>query len=102
MIKRIPVSALRVGMYITDLNNDWIPHNTQRRRGVIKKEETIEWIRIPLEMKGWQFNFEKGLSQRLQINDKSIAARKSFNEAYPLHNDDFVVEIVDPTPKVIH
>ncbi|MBL3555984.1 MULTISPECIES: HD-GYP domain-containing protein [Marinobacter] len=45
MIKRIPVSALRVGMYITDLNNDWIPHNTQRRRGVIKKEETIERIR---------------------------------------------------------
>ncbi|MFN2360469.1 MAG: HD-GYP domain-containing protein [Marinobacter sp.] len=44
MIKRIPVSALKVGMYITDLNNDWIPHNTQRRRGVIKKEETIEKI----------------------------------------------------------
>lgn len=44
MIKRIPVSALKVGMYITDLNNDWIPHNTQRKRGVIKKEETIEKI----------------------------------------------------------
>ena len=45
MIKRIPISALKVGMYITDLNNDWIPHNTQRKRGVIKKEETIEKIR---------------------------------------------------------
>ena len=45
MIKRIPVSALKVGMYITDLNNDWIPHNTQRKQGVIKKEETIEKIR---------------------------------------------------------
>lgn len=45
MIKRIPVSALKVGMYITDLNNDWIPHNTQRKRGVIKKQETIEKIR---------------------------------------------------------
>ncbi|WP_100637930.1 HD-GYP domain-containing protein [Marinobacter salexigens] len=45
MIKRIPVSALKVGMYITDLNNDWIPHNTQRRRGVIKREQTIEKIR---------------------------------------------------------
>ena len=30
MIKRIPISALKVGMYITDLNNDWIPHNTLR------------------------------------------------------------------------
>ncbi|MBN7770183.1 HD-GYP domain-containing protein [Marinobacter daepoensis] len=45
MIKRIPVSALKVGMYITDLNNDWIPHNTQRRKGVIRREETIEKIR---------------------------------------------------------
>lgn len=44
MIKRIPVTALKVGMYITDLNNDWIPHNAQRKRGVIKKEETIEKI----------------------------------------------------------
>jgi HD-GYP domain-containing protein (c-di-GMP phosphodiesterase class II) len=46
MIKRIPVSELRVGMYITDLNNDWIPHNTQRKRGVIKKDATIEKIRL--------------------------------------------------------
>ncbi|PCM42915.1 HD-GYP domain-containing protein [Marinobacter sp. ANT_B65] len=45
MIKRIPISALKVGMYITDMNNDWIPHNTQRRRGLIKREETIEKIR---------------------------------------------------------
>ncbi|PSF05112.1 phosphohydrolase [Marinobacter fuscus] len=45
MIKRIPVDALAVGMYITDLNNDWIPHNSQRKRGVIRREETIEKIR---------------------------------------------------------
>lgn len=45
MIKRVPISALKVGMYITDLNNDWIPHNSQRKHGVIKKEETIEKIR---------------------------------------------------------
>lgn len=45
MIKRIPVSALKVGMYVADLNNDWIPHNAQRKRGIIKTEETIEKIR---------------------------------------------------------
>ncbi|WP_404365459.1 HD-GYP domain-containing protein [Marinobacter sp.] len=45
MIKRIPVSALNVGMYITDLNNDWIPHNTQRRRGIIRNDETIQRVR---------------------------------------------------------
>ncbi|OJS98975.1 HD-GYP domain-containing protein [Marinobacter nauticus] len=44
MIKRIPIAALKVGMYISDLNNDWIPHNTQRKKGVIKREETIEKI----------------------------------------------------------
>lgn len=45
MIKRVPIAALKVGMYISDLNNDWIPHNTQRKKGVIKREETIEKIR---------------------------------------------------------
>ncbi|WP_111497039.1 MULTISPECIES: HD-GYP domain-containing protein [Marinobacter] len=44
MIKRIPVSALRVGMFISDLNNDWIPHNNNRRRGVIRREELIARI----------------------------------------------------------
>lgn len=44
MIKRIPLSALRVGMYLTDLNNDWVPHNTQRRKGFIRNEATIEKI----------------------------------------------------------
>ena len=45
MIKRIPVSALKVGMYITDLNNDWIPHNQTRKKGFIRREDTIEKIR---------------------------------------------------------
>ncbi|MFC4258037.1 HD-GYP domain-containing protein [Marinobacter lacisalsi] len=44
MIKRIPLSALRVGMYLTDLNNDWVPHNNQRRKGFIRNEATIEKI----------------------------------------------------------
>ena len=44
MIKRIPLSALRVGMYLTDLNNDWVPHNNQRRKGFIRSEATIEKI----------------------------------------------------------
>lgn len=45
MIKRIPVDRLQVGMFITDLNNDWIPHNNVRRRGMIRREEVIEKIR---------------------------------------------------------
>ncbi|WP_336365634.1 HD-GYP domain-containing protein [Marinobacter sp. C2H3] len=45
MIKRVPIGALKVGMFISDLNNDWIPHNAQRRQGLIKREETIDRIR---------------------------------------------------------
>ncbi|MCG8517401.1 MAG: HD-GYP domain-containing protein [Pseudomonadales bacterium] len=44
MIKRVPVTALEVGMYITDLNNDWIPHNTRNRRGFLRNEATIAKI----------------------------------------------------------
>ena len=44
MIKRIPLSALQVGMYITDLNNDWIPHNNEKRKGLIRREDTLERI----------------------------------------------------------
>ncbi|MDX1757775.1 MAG: HD-GYP domain-containing protein [Marinobacter sp.] len=45
MIKRVPVADLRVGMYITDLNNDWIPHNTRNRRGFLRDDATIDKIR---------------------------------------------------------
>lgn len=45
MIKRIPITSLKVGMYIADLNNDWIPHNNDKRRGVVRKEDTIEKIK---------------------------------------------------------
>ncbi|TVP56788.1 MAG: HD-GYP domain-containing protein [Halomonadaceae bacterium] len=45
MVKRIPLASLKVGMFISDQNNDWIPHNKDRRRGFIRNEETIERIR---------------------------------------------------------
>lgn len=44
MIKRIPVTKLTVGMYVSDLNNDWIPHNNVRKKGVIRSEAVIEKI----------------------------------------------------------
>lgn len=45
MIKRIPISELKVGMYISDLNSDWIPHSNFKKKGKIKKEEVIEKIK---------------------------------------------------------
>jgi len=63
MIKRIPIAALKVGMYIADLNNDWIPHNTQRKKGVIKREETIEKIRR-MGVQYVYIDVEKGLDSQ--------------------------------------
>ncbi len=44
MKKRIPITSLQVGMYITDMNNDWIPHNNFKRKGFIRSEEVIDKI----------------------------------------------------------
>jgi len=44
MIKLIPVSKLRVGMYVHDLNRDWIEHNFLRNRFLIKNEKTLQQI----------------------------------------------------------
>lgn len=45
MIKRIPIDSLQVGMYISDLNSDWIPHSNFKKKGKIKKEIVIEKIK---------------------------------------------------------
>src|SRR5690606_5143559 len=45
MIKRIPINDLKVGMYISDLNSDWIPHSNFKKKGKIKKDEVIEKIK---------------------------------------------------------
>lgn len=87
MIKRIPVSALKVGMYISDLNNDWIPHNTQRRRGVIKRNETIEKIR----KMGVQFVYidvQKGIDSQdsetaAEVDARNDAALQKAGEQTP-------------------
>jgi len=45
MIKRIPISSLKVGMYVSDLNSDWIPHSNLNKRGKIKQDLVIEKIK---------------------------------------------------------
>lgn len=45
MIKKIHVSDLQIGMYVTDMNNTWIPQQNSRRRGLIKSQKTIDQIR---------------------------------------------------------
>ncbi len=45
MIKRIPIDSLKVGMYISDLNAEWIPHSNLRKKGVIRNEDVIAKIK---------------------------------------------------------
>lgn len=87
MIKRIPIEALKVGMYITDLNNDWIPHNTQRKKGVIKREETIEKIR-QMGVQHVYIDAQKGLDCQdsepaTEIDQRNEAALQKAGELSP-------------------
>lgn len=45
MIKVIPISQLRVGMYVSEQNSDWVPDTNRTKSGLILKQETIEKIR---------------------------------------------------------
>lgn len=45
MIKRIPIRSLKVGMYISDMNTDWIPHYNYSRQGKIGSAAVVEKIR---------------------------------------------------------
>jgi len=45
MIKRIPISSLKVGMYISDLNSDWIPHSNFKKKGKVRQEEVVDKIK---------------------------------------------------------
>lgn len=87
MIKRIPIAALKVGMYISDLNNDWIPHNTQRKKGVIKREETIEKIRR-MGVQYVYIDVEKGLDSQdaetaQEVDRRNEQALQSAGEQSP-------------------
>lgn len=45
MIKEIPVSELKLGMYIAAMSNRWIPGDNSRQEGMIRSEKTLTQIR---------------------------------------------------------
>lgn len=45
MIKKITVQMLRPGMYVSDLNNHWVPKNNATRSGKIGSQATVDKIR---------------------------------------------------------
>ncbi len=42
--KNVAVSELQVGMYISDVGNDWIPAKRKKRKGYIRSQSTIDKI----------------------------------------------------------
>ena len=45
MIKRISIDKLRPEMYVSDLNCDWIPHNTMQKEGRIPNQATVDELK---------------------------------------------------------
>ena len=60
MIKKIDVSDLRLGMYIHDLNRDWIEHPFLRNRFRVQSERDIEHI-VELGVRDVYIDTELGL-----------------------------------------
>ncbi|MFT3760519.1 HD-GYP domain-containing protein [Thauera sp.] len=60
MIKLIPIDTLRPGMYVHDLNCEWMEHNFVRNRFTIDSEETVAEIRTLGVPEVW-IDTERGL-----------------------------------------
>lgn len=45
MVKVIPVEQLRVGMFISDENTEWVPEGNRTKSGLIRRPEVIDKIR---------------------------------------------------------
>lgn len=45
MIKAIPVSQLRVGMFVSERNADWIPTTNKTKSGLILRQEIVDKIK---------------------------------------------------------
>lgn len=45
MIKKITIDQLKPGMYVADLNNQWIPKNNATRSGLVKSQAIIDKVK---------------------------------------------------------
>lgn len=60
LIKKISIDHLKPGMYVADLNNQWVPKNNASRSGLIKYQATIDKVRA-LGVKELYIDTSKGL-----------------------------------------
>jgi len=60
MIKKIPIAKLKVGMYVINLNADWIPHGPKNKEGKITQEKVVQDI-TKLGIKDLYIDTNRGL-----------------------------------------
>lgn len=75
-IKRIPVSALEVGMYIADVSNSWVPDNNLSRKGMVKNPKVIEQI-IKLGVTDVYIDVSRGKEASVGEDREQINARQN-------------------------
>lgn len=74
MIKKVGVERLRVGMYIHDLNCDWMKHGFMRSRFLIKAEPELSRIR-QLGLEDILIDTDKGLDETPASPDTGAPGR---------------------------
>lgn len=74
MIKRIKTKDLKPGMYISDMNRDWVPHNNAKQKGMLKSDEVIEKIK-QLGVSELYIDTEKGIDSQDAIPVDEISKK---------------------------
>jgi len=75
-IKRIPVAALEVGMYIADVSNAWVPDNNLARKGLVKNPAVIEQI-IKMGVTDIYIDVHKGKSTEAGLDQADIIQKQT-------------------------
>lgn len=71
MIKRIAIDYLQPGMYLSDLNREWVPHNNIRQHGFLRNKVIIQKIG-KLGVADVYIDTDKGLDSEYSIPASEI------------------------------
>jgi len=76
LIKKISIDQLKPGMYVADLNNQWVPNNNASRSGLIKYQSTVDKVRA-LGVKEIFIDSEKGVDCDIGVEADAVKQLQS-------------------------
>lgn len=82
-IKAITIDQLQVGMYLADMNNDWLPNQNFARKGVINSAEVIKKI-FDLGVKQLYIDVSKGKAYKPSVVLPEVKPLKSLQTTVSL------------------